>query len=119
VTGKSDDWCGLSISENGIAFRNAAHLAGLSVPDIHSQLSAAPGMQNGAHAMVGPAAENGVRYASIVFDGHYFAGRGGLGLVMAEKKLKFISVSGSLFPHPQCSQGIWVSPTTGPEPCMT
>lgn len=96
VTGKSDDWCGLSISENGVAFRNAAHLAGLPVSDIHSQLSAVPGMQNGAHAMVGPAAENGVRYASIVFDGHYFAGRGGLGLVMAEKKLKFISVSGSL-----------------------
>lgn len=96
VTGKSDDWCGLSISETGVAFSNASHLSGLPVSDIHAQLSAAPGMHKGAHAMVGPAAEHGVRYAAIVFDGHYFAGRGGLGLVMAEKKLKFISVTGSL-----------------------
>jgi aldehyde:ferredoxin oxidoreductase len=96
VTGRSHSWCGLTINENGVAFQNAASLAGLAVSDIHARLSAAPGMQSGAHAMVGPAAENGVRYAAIVFDGHYFAGRGGLGLVMAEKKLKFLSVSGSL-----------------------
>lgn len=96
VTGKSDAWCGLSLSESGAALRSATHLTGLPISVIHSQLSAEPGMQNGAHAMVGPAAENGVRYAAIVFDGHYFAGRGGLGLVMAEKKLKFISVRGSL-----------------------
>ena len=95
VTGRSESWCGLTISEKGIAFQDAAHLTGLAVSDIHGRLLAAPGLQNGAHAMVGPAAESGVRYAAIVFDGHYFAGRGGLGLVMAEKKLKFLSVSGS------------------------
>ncbi len=96
MTGKSLDWCGLSISETGVSFGNAAHLTGLPISEIHTQLAADPVMKNGAHAMIGPAAENGVRYAAIVFDGHYFAGRGGLGLVMAEKKLKFISVNGSL-----------------------
>jgi len=96
VTGKSEDWCGLNISDAGVSFSNATHLIGLQVPAIHEQLSSTPAMQNGAHAMIGPAAENGVRYAAIVFDGHYFAGRGGLGLVMAAKKLKHISVSGSL-----------------------
>ncbi len=96
VTGKSLDWCGLSISETGVSIGNAAHLTGLPISETHTQLAADPAMKNGAHAMIGPAAENGVRYAAIVFDGHYFAGRGGLGLVMAEKKLKFISVNGSL-----------------------
>jgi aldehyde:ferredoxin oxidoreductase len=96
VTGRSSDWCGLAIDENGVTFQDAAHLAGLAVSDVHARLSAAPGRHNRAHAMVGPAAENGVRYAAIVFDGHYFAGRGGLGLVMAGKKLKFLSVSGRL-----------------------
>lgn len=96
ITGKSRNWCGLSIVEEGVAFHKAEHLNGLSISDIHSQLSAQPGMQKAAHAMVGQAAENGVRYAAIVFDGHYFAGRGGLGLVMAEKNLKFISATGDL-----------------------
>ncbi len=96
VTGRSVDWCGLTIVENGVVLQSAEHLAGLVISDLHARLSAAPGMQNGAHAMIGPAAENGVRYAAIVLDGHYFAGRGGLGLVMAGKRLKFISVRGSL-----------------------
>jgi aldehyde:ferredoxin oxidoreductase len=96
VTGRSGDWCGLTINESGVALQSAGHLAGFAISDLHARLTTAPGMQSGAHAMVGPAAENGVRYAAIVFDGHYFAGRGGLGLVMAEKRLKFISVSGTL-----------------------
>ncbi|WP_020678286.1 aldehyde ferredoxin oxidoreductase family protein [Geopsychrobacter electrodiphilus] len=96
VTGQSEGWCGLNISDTGVTFSNATHLTGLPVSTIHARLSDVPAMQNGAHAMVGPAAENGVRYAAIVFDGHYFAGRGGLGLVMAAKKLKHISVCGSL-----------------------
>jgi len=95
VTGKSENWCGLSISDEGVSFQKASHLSGLPVKDIHSRLCAEPGMEKGAHATIGEAAENGVGYAAIIFDGHYFAGRGGLGLVMAQKKLKFISVNGS------------------------
>lgn len=96
VTGRSRAWCGLQITEGGAVFQDASHLTGLAISDLQGQLSAVPGMEGGAHAMVGPAAEQGVRYAAIVFDGHFFAGRGGLGLVMAEKKLKSISVNGGL-----------------------
>lgn len=46
-------------------------------------------------ATIGPAAENGARIASIMVDNHHAAGRGGLGLVWGQKRLKYISVKGS------------------------
>jgi len=49
----------------------------------------------GSIAVTGPAAENGVYFAGIAVDGHSFSGRNGLGLVMAEKKLKYLQVKGS------------------------
>ncbi|MDX1764654.1 MAG: aldehyde ferredoxin oxidoreductase C-terminal domain-containing protein, partial [bacterium] len=48
-----------------------------------------------AVAVTGPAAEKGCLFANIVVDKRYFAGRGGLGLVMAGKGLKYIRVTGT------------------------
>jgi aldehyde:ferredoxin oxidoreductase len=50
---------------------------------------------SGSIAVIGPAAENGVLYASIIFDSHYAAGRSGLVLVMAAKRLGFVTVQGT------------------------
>jgi len=94
VTGQSATWCGLNIDENGVRFSAAGHLAGLNISAIYAKLKNTSTRADAAYAMIGPAAEAGVRYAAIVFDGHYLAGRGGLGLSMAAKKLKFIAVSG-------------------------
>jgi aldehyde:ferredoxin oxidoreductase len=47
-----------------------------------------------SHAVIGPAGENGVLYASIVSD-ERVAGRSGVGAVMGSKRLKAISVAGS------------------------
>jgi aldehyde:ferredoxin oxidoreductase len=46
-------------------------------------------------ASIGPAAENGVRYATISHDGRH-AGRGGSGAVLGAKNIKAIAVHGSL-----------------------
>ena len=53
------------------------------------------GQKTMATAVIGPAAENGVLFAGILFDGHYAAGRNGLGRVCAAKNIKFITVSGT------------------------
>jgi aldehyde:ferredoxin oxidoreductase len=45
-------------------------------------------------AVVGPAAENGVRYAAIMADQRFAAGRAGMGAVMASKRVKGIAISG-------------------------
>ncbi len=50
---------------------------------------------DGETAVIGPAGENEVKYASIVTDDHRVFGRGGMGAVMGSKKLKAISVIGS------------------------
>lgn len=46
-------------------------------------------------AAVGPAAERGLLYGSVIFDLWDAAGRAGMGTVMASKNLKAVAVSGS------------------------
>jgi aldehyde:ferredoxin oxidoreductase len=93
ITGKSDKYIGIHLDDNGIRFADATKYQGYSVTDTCQALDRlVPGAST---AVIGPAAENQVMFASIVLDEHYFAGRGGLGCVMADKKLKFITVKGS------------------------
>lgn len=49
----------------------------------------------GESLVIGPAGEEKVRYASIMSDDHRSFGRGGLGAVMGNKKVKGITVKGS------------------------
>jgi aldehyde:ferredoxin oxidoreductase len=48
-------------------------------------------------ATIGPAGENKVRHANIMFEPDHYAGRGGLGAVMGAKNLKAIRIGGD---HP-------------------
>ncbi len=91
ITGSSTNLCGLIIKDDLVSFSNASSLAFKSISETFSELS-----ENGSSAAIGPAAENGVLFANISFDGHSFAGRCGLGLVMAKKGLKYIHIEGSV-----------------------
>ncbi len=90
ITGKCGSWRGIVIGEGTVEFRDAEHLAGKTCGETLEASGA-----DGSAAVVGPAAENGVLFASIMVDGHFSSGRGGLGLVMASKKLKYLRVSGA------------------------
>jgi aldehyde:ferredoxin oxidoreductase len=90
ITGASETWCGIEIRDGDLRFLPADHLAGREISQCRI-----PDGDAASTAIIGPAAENGVLFADIVIDGHFFAGRGGLGLVMAGKKIKYISVSGT------------------------
>lgn len=50
-------------------------------------------------ALIGPAGENGVRYASIQADLRFAAGRDGMGAVMGAKRLKALAVHGNQQPQ--------------------
>ncbi|MCE5313175.1 MAG: aldehyde ferredoxin oxidoreductase family protein, partial [Nitrospiraceae bacterium] len=89
ITGKSDRWVSLVIRDNDISIISAEGLIGTTTSDTTKTF---PQMSTAA---IGPAGENLVRYASIVFDSHYCAGRGGLGAVMGAKRLKSVAVKGS------------------------
>jgi aldehyde:ferredoxin oxidoreductase len=90
ITGKSRGLRGLEIVDRKIALVPADRYAGAGISTITAAMKS-----KGSVAAVGPAAENGVRYAGILIDNHYAAGRAGLGTVMAAKNLKYITVSGN------------------------
>ncbi len=89
VTGRSERLCGVTVIDSNIEFFDAEELRGMDVGDTLRRFE-----KEGSTALTGPAAEHGVLFASIMIDGHYSSGRGGLGLVMASKNLKFLHVRG-------------------------
>lgn len=91
IKGKSPEPIGICIKDSKIEFKNAADLWGLETDTAHKKIN--PG--KASLAVIGPAAENGVRYASITVDRHFAAGRAGLGLSLAVKKIKYILVDGT------------------------
>jgi aldehyde:ferredoxin oxidoreductase len=90
ITGKSRNLCGIEIADTEIRFVDAGSLKNRNINQIASGFNS-----NVSYAVTGPAADNGVLFANICLDRSFFAGRGGLGLVMAGKNLKFITVRGS------------------------
>lgn len=90
ITGQSPAVCGISITNDKIEFSEAGYLAGKPLSEIFTSMPS-----KGSTAAAGIAADNGVLFANISFDGHSFAGRNGLGLVMSAKRLKFIHIEGS------------------------
>ncbi|MCK9229266.1 MAG: aldehyde ferredoxin oxidoreductase family protein [Syntrophales bacterium] len=89
ITGKGNDLTGIEIDNGEVTFTDAGHLAGLATGDITARLR-----HRGSVLALGPAAEKGVRFASAIIDGHYAAGRNGIGLCFAAKNIKYITVRG-------------------------
>ena len=90
VKGQAGYWTGVTLEDGQIAFEDARELVNLP---IHKRFRRIKGKS--ACALIGPAAENGAYFAGIMVDGHFAAGRGGLGLVMAAKKMGYLKVRGS------------------------
>ncbi|GAB4157394.1 MAG: aldehyde ferredoxin oxidoreductase [Planctomycetaceae bacterium] len=93
IVGRAEQLTCLQITDIEIKFHNAENLRGKTVSQAHSgiQTMLGSGFQS---AIIGPAGENGVLYATISHDGRH-AGRGGAGAVMGAKNLKAIAVAGT------------------------
>lgn len=83
----------LVIDNGDIRLESAADLWGLPTDEATQRLAERYGPEYHG-AVIGPAGENGVRYATISH-GNRHAGRGGLGAVMGSKRLKAVMVSGT------------------------
>jgi aldehyde:ferredoxin oxidoreductase len=93
VHGASDHPVYLWIDRNRVELRDAKHLWGKGSRETTRAVTAE------AHgpvevACIGPAGENGVKFANIMFSYYCAAARGGAGTVMGSKKLKAIAVDG-------------------------
>jgi len=91
ITGKSKTPAGITIKDNLVEFKDAKGLWGLDTRMVHKKIKP----ENASLLSIGPAAENGVRYAGIIVDQYFAAGRSGLGLCLAEKKIKYLLVDGT------------------------
>jgi aldehyde:ferredoxin oxidoreductase len=83
----------LVVDDGRVRLESADDLWGLSSEEADARLSARLGPRFHA-AVIGPAGENRVRYATISHEKRH-AGRGGLGAVLGAKKLKAVAVAGS------------------------
>lgn len=87
----------LRIDGSSVELRPAEHLWGRDVRETNRLLRSEAGDVEVQTACIGPAGENLVKMAALMFSTYSAAGRGGAGAVMGSKRLKAVVVSGS---HP-------------------
>ena len=92
ITGKSEKPVHLRITEKEVVFEDASNLWGMTTGETQNNLHRAQGK-----LAIGPAGENKVLYA-CVFSGERTAGRGGVGAVFGDKKLKAVTAFGTKLP---------------------
>jgi aldehyde:ferredoxin oxidoreductase len=93
--GKSPKPVYLSIEDDKVELRDAAHLWGKTVFQTEETIKASHQDPQTRVCSIGRAGENGVMFACIVNDLHRAAGRSGVGTVMGSKNLKAVAVRGT------------------------
>lgn len=91
ITGRSDSPVALVVEDGRVSFEPADIPEDAPLSSIFAKLKR-PGT---SAAVAGRAAFQGCLYASIMVDGAFASGRGGLGLVMASKNLRALLVKGT------------------------
>lgn len=93
LTGRAAELSVLIIDDGAVRLEPAGNLAGQSCGETQARLRQRFGPEY-SFAVIGPAGENLVRFATISHDGRH-AGRGGSGAVLGSKNIKAIAVRGS------------------------
>jgi aldehyde:ferredoxin oxidoreductase len=95
ITGKAEKPVYIHIDNSMIEVRDAGHLWGLTTNETTEKLRMGEVHPEAGIASIGPAGENGVRYACIVVTEDRAAGRTGAGCVAGSKNLKAIAAYGT------------------------
>jgi aldehyde:ferredoxin oxidoreductase len=95
ITGRSEDWIYLWITEDGAEFRDGSNLRGMGVAATTTAIRKVHRDYTTQVAGIGAAGENQVLYAAIVSSGNRVNGRTGMGAVMGSKRLKAVAVRGT------------------------
>ncbi|MCL4515943.1 MAG: aldehyde ferredoxin oxidoreductase family protein [Firmicutes bacterium] len=95
ITGQSEVPVYLSITDHEARLESAKDLWGKGCFETESILKSIHG-RDASTAVIGPAGENLVKYATVHADFYHQAGRGGVGALFGAKKLKGIVVSGGI-----------------------
>jgi aldehyde:ferredoxin oxidoreductase len=92
IVGQAAEWSVLVLDEDCVRLEPASGLTGLPCRDTERALRSQVGGEF-ATAVIGPAGERLVRFATISHDGRH-AGRGGAGAVLGSKRIKALAVRG-------------------------
>lgn len=92
IKGKAEKPCYLYINGEKTELKDASHLWGKITGDTEQALQAELGTKRFESAIIGPAGENLVPFASIMHRRSRAFGRNGMGAVMGSKNLKAIAV---------------------------
>jgi len=95
VLGRADHPVYLWIDDEKVEIRDARHLWGLDTRATDQLIKQELGDDQIKIAMIGPAGENLVNFASVMVSIYRAAARGGVGAVMGSKNLKAIAVRGT------------------------
>jgi aldehyde:ferredoxin oxidoreductase len=115
ITGRSEKPVYLTIINGQTGLHDASHLTGKITGEVEAILRAEINEPKAEVLQYGPAAENGVRFSSLVNMANRNNGRTGLGLVMASKNLKAIVVRGTKKPVLADSKKLVAINRTGPK----
>jgi aldehyde:ferredoxin oxidoreductase len=101
ITGKASHPVYLSITKDGVAFRDARALWGTGRSDTAARIIRSKDGTPGTRTIlrIGRAGENLVRYANVTSETYRHFGRMGLGAVFGSKKLKAVLISGDDLIH--------------------
>jgi len=94
LVGESDELVIVHVTDEGVAFEPVPELEKATVPEVTAHIEDERGLDTEHTAVVGPAGENLVRFASIMTTESRAFGRGGLGAVMGAKNVKAITFDG-------------------------
>jgi aldehyde:ferredoxin oxidoreductase len=95
IEGRSEKPVYLWIQDSRVEIKDASQLWGKTTYETRRAVEREINDPNACLAMIGPAGENMVRFASIMMDIGRAAGRSGMGAVMGSKNLKAIAVRGT------------------------
>ncbi len=95
LEGISKELLYIFIDDDDVSFIDASHLSGMDVYETTEAVKEEIGDESVQVSAVGPAAENGVRFAGVFANLMRAAARTGMGTVMAQKGVKAIAIRGS------------------------
>ncbi|MDI6762324.1 MAG: aldehyde ferredoxin oxidoreductase family protein [Thermodesulfobacteriota bacterium] len=95
IRGKAKEPVYLWIDNDQIEIRDARPLWGKSTWEADELLKKIHGDRELKTALIGPAAENGILYGTVIINRYRACGKTGMGTVFASKNLKGIAVTGS------------------------
>ncbi len=99
LAGRAEELTIVHVTDEGVEFETVPDLEEATVPETAAYLEDEHEIESDQTAIVGPAGENGVRFASIMTTEERAFGRGGLGAVMGSKNVKAITVDGDSAPE--------------------